>query len=107
MAKEPDLKEFGAETEKIAKEPAAGAEPVAAYEPFKGGAYDVALPASAPQKLLLFGGAEVAPGGPPHTVHLPAGDGGEHQLLDLQRHFIVTPAKPKAATPDPRMTAAK
>lgn len=76
-----------------------------AYKSFEGGAYDVSLPADAPIKLHLFGSLEVAPGGEPRTIHLPAGDAGEHQLLDLQRHYTVEPTKPKTVTPDPRMTA--
>lgn len=76
------------------------------YQAFKGGAFEVSLPAAAPMKLHLFGAIEVAPGGPAKEITLPPGDAGEHQLLDLQRHFAVAPAKPKAATPDPRMTAA-
>jgi hypothetical protein len=74
---------------------------------FAGGAYDVSLPADAPQALHLLGTLKMEPGGPPQTVHLPEGDAGEHQLLDLERHFDVKPAAPKTITPDPRMSAAK
>jgi len=75
--------------------------------PFKGGAFEVSLPASAPMKLYLFGSIGIVPGGPGKVIHLPAGEEGEHQLKDLKAHFTVTPAQPVLVTPDPRMAAAK